>query len=57
MAVKTSDNTKYFIISAYAPCLVSSTQVEHLAFLRRVTNLALEKRPAGYESLIFGDLN
>jgi exonuclease III len=27
IAVKTSDNTKYFIISAYSPCLVSSTQV------------------------------
>jgi exonuclease III len=36
---------------------VSSTQVEHLAFLNRVTNLALEKRTAGYEPLIFGDLN
>jgi exonuclease III len=27
IAVKTSDNTKYFIISAYSPCLFSSTQV------------------------------
>jgi hypothetical protein len=53
MTVKTSDDTKYFIISTYSPSLVSSTQVEHLAFLNR----ELEKRTAGYEPLIFGDLN
>ena len=57
MAIKTADDIKYFIISAYSPCLVSSTQVEHLAFLNRVTSLALEKRKEGYQPLIFGNLN
>jgi exonuclease III len=56
MAIK-MDDAKYILISGYSPCLVSSTQTDHLAFLNRVTDLALLKRTPGYEPIIFGDLN
>ena len=53
------NETKLYVISAYAPCCGRSTQVQaiNLAFLKELEKLIIHKKAQGMEIVVTGDLN